>query len=1033
MLNDKMQKTVITELKYNQADLDNLDMDGYLIVLKGNIYTINVHDHSKENIEKAFGLARMLCQTYPGMSDIFFEEDGKPRDMYLDPEYPTRIFNALANFESVPRLLFGTVEEGGGPNGFDLTFYNDSSYDIARSPEMRQLVGSGILKQFNDIIINDKTYSVDDLKNTFSQSTQRGGIPERVYHGTIEQYLPDIIRKGLRQVAANSSFPNVTNDGCVFFTSQFTTADDYARYAVSMFGKNNGGATSRRVVVEIDGNKLDPNKILLDWDAANQYTTDSAESSPYDNIMPSDSNPLFKGDVLRNSDRNADKSVKFGYKGVVMPAAITKVYVYDGRKYNAHTPQEYLQQTSQGTNEATIHDSGLYVPDNFDSLPNPVKLYHSTDDYGLASMLIDGEMVPIKRNGDSTGELWFSIKPQGYCGNCLITIEVPKADFENGHFRFMNEIHVTLPYKETLPLSAYNFRVEKINGVNLADWFEISKTPDDVSEFVQWIGKAADFDPTYCYSANSLILRNYFPYGNLRDEGWLEESVDNEVEPQDIDMKQFKPRKTLHPKIWVNDKLNSRVRLRLLDIADDFIKEMAVDWVKPEDIVFTGSLANYNWSKYSDIDLHIMMDYSKVHDKKEMVEDYFSSKKEMWTSEHPNLKIYGFPVEVYVEDTANDNPSSGVYSLEKNEWLVEPNDFQDAKVNEKLVTTKAAQFINQADELIDKLNKEDVEPRAEKLTKQLEALFRKLKNLRAEGLANGGEMSSGNIIWKICRRMGCIENIWKAINSAYDRIYSLKEGISVHGILLMEGMWDKDCRGWLNIGIIKGWSARMNGKDTYLMVDPNAPELEDRSMFRSKYTAWSSKPEGEERDCGAPPTYYLQWLDIYPEYRDTYYGEVFLGKRRDTPEDKQRHDEFLSKLFISGDEVILHHDSSRRITDGVISYGHGMNGYSNNSDVGVYFWGSRQSGSDPSNGSSYTYWCKVPLKEVYDFDVNPDRLTLRQALSKYGYAGQSWRRTPSAICVNTYNNTPIWFITDKQTGKCYNAKWEEIEPPINLH
>lgn len=1020
---------MLTELKYNQSDIDSLDMDGYLIVFRGNVYTINIHDHSEANIKKAFDLARMLCQTYTGMSDIFFEKNGQPREIYLDPENPGRILNALANFESVPRLLFGTVEEGDGPNGYDLTFYNDDNYDVARSPEMRQLVGSGILNRFNDIIINDTAYTAEELKQQFANPVRRDGIPEKVYHGTVEKYIADIIRKGLRQVGANSSFPAVTNDGCVFFTSLFATAAEYARHAAAMFGKSNNGETSRRAVIEIDGNKLDPNKILLDWDAANSYSADSAENSPYDNIKPTDQNSRFKGNVLRNSDRNADKSLKFGYNGIVMPAAITKVYVYDGSRYIAYTPEEYLQQLSRNTNEATFRD-GRYAPDDFDSLPDPVKLYHSTNEYGLADMLRDGEMIPVRRNGDSTGELWFSTKPQGYCGNCLISIQVPKSDFENGHFRFMNERHVTLPFKETLPLSAYSFKVEVINGVKLSDWFEISKTPNDISEFMKWIGTAADFDPTNCYSSNGLILRNYFPYGNLKDEGWIEESVNNEVEAKDIDMKQFQPRKTLHPKIWVNDKLNSRVRLRLLDIADDFIKEMAVDWIKPEDIVFTGSLANYNWSKYSDIDLHIMMDYSKVHDKKEMVEDYFSAKKEMWLNEHPNLKIYGFPVEVYVEDTANDNPSSGVYSLEKNEWIVEPDDFQDAKVNEKSVTTKAAQFINDADKLIDKLDKETVEPHAEKLTKQLEALFKKLRNLRAEGLASGGEMSSGNIIWKICRRMGCIEKIWKAINSAYDRIYSIKEGFNFHGTLLTEGMWDKDCRGWLNIGIIKGWCARISGTDTYLMVDPKAPEMEDRYLFRDKYTAWSSKPEGEERDCGTPPTYYLQYLEIYPEYRDTYYGEVFLGKRRDTDEDKRKHEEFLSKLYIVGNEVILHHDSSRKIENGVVSCGHSKNGYSNNSDIGAYFWGSPKSGSDPSNVATYTYYCKVPVKDIYDFDVNVDRLTLTQALSKYGYAGQTWGRTPSAICVNSYRSTPIWFIQDRRNGKCYDKDWNEIKSPI---
>lgn len=70
----------------------------------------------------------------------------------------------------------------------------------------------------------------------------------------------------------------------------------------------------------------------------------------------------------------------------------------------------------------------------------------------------------------------------------------------------------------------------------------------------------------------------------------------NEIEAKDVNLSSFKVKKELNPKFWPNGKLNSRVRLRLMDIADDFVKELAVNWVKPKDVIFTGSAANYNWS-----------------------------------------------------------------------------------------------------------------------------------------------------------------------------------------------------------------------------------------------------------------------------------------------------------------------------------------------------------------------------------------------------------------------------------------------------
>ena len=74
-----------------------------------------------------------------------------------------------------------------------------------------------------------------------------------------------------------------------------------------------------------------------------------------------------------------------------------------------------------------------------------------------------------------------------------------------------------------------------------------------------------------------------------------------------LDLSSFKPQKELNPKIWVKGLLNSRVRLRLLDIADDFINTLPISHSLVDDIILTGSLANYNWSRYSDFDLHILL------------------------------------------------------------------------------------------------------------------------------------------------------------------------------------------------------------------------------------------------------------------------------------------------------------------------------------------------------------------------------------------------------------------------------------------
>lgn len=249
----------------------------------------------------------------------------------------------------------------------------------------------------------------------------------------------------------------------------------------------------------------------------------------------------------------------------------------------------------------------------------------------------------------------------------------------------------------------------------------------------------------------------------------------NEIEAKDINLSSFETKDELHPKIWVNNMLNSRVRLRLLDIVKDYLDNLAISWVEPEDIVLTGSIANYNWSKYSDIDIHIMMDYKKIYNKTEFVEDYFKTKKDLWSQTHNDLNIYGFPIEIFVEDINDKGTTTGLYSLESNKWLIKPKYIEDGLKNKEYIKKTAAKLINQIDNIETKLKKETDTHKIEKLCIKIKKLWDKIKGLRKEGLKSKyKEMSSGNIIYKILRRTNYLDKIWEIINTTYDKINTIK-------------------------------------------------------------------------------------------------------------------------------------------------------------------------------------------------------------------------------------------------------------------
>lgn len=238
----------------------------------------------------------------------------------------------------------------------------------------------------------------------------------------------------------------------------------------------------------------------------------------------------------------------------------------------------------------------------------------------------------------------------------------------------------------------------------------------------------------------------------------------------------FDVRKDLNSRVWQDNVMNSRVRLRLLDIADEFIEFLNVNWVKPKDVILTGSLANYNWSKYSDFDLHVLMDFEKVDKRTDFVKEYFDSKKTLWNEQHSHLKIYGFPVELYVQDINEEHTASGIYSLYKNEWIKEPerDELMSVKLDKSSIKNKTVKFVKEIDKLDTSFKKEKDEHKIETLSDKIKATWDKLKRTRKEALKNGNELTIGNLVWKALRRLGYIEKLLDLKYQTYDKIKTIK-------------------------------------------------------------------------------------------------------------------------------------------------------------------------------------------------------------------------------------------------------------------
>jgi len=235
------------------------------------------------------------------------------------------------------------------------------------------------------------------------------------------------------------------------------------------------------------------------------------------------------------------------------------------------------------------------------------------------------------------------------------------------------------------------------------------------------------------------------------------EFVQNDFEP----IKSFYLKDELNPVVWNGFKINPVIRKKLLKIAKDFYKNTDLK-ASIKDIILIGSLSNYNWSEYSDFDLHIVVDFNDINKDKELVSNITTNAKKNWNDEH-DIKISGFEVEVYIQDIDEAPITTGSFSLMKNKWIIKP----EKKIfspDEENIRLKAEELM----QTIDELEKEDMP--YNKFEKKLNKVWNKVKDFRKKGLlTDDGELSTGNLIFKLLRRNGYISKIVKLKKIAYDK------------------------------------------------------------------------------------------------------------------------------------------------------------------------------------------------------------------------------------------------------------------------
>jgi len=219
----------------------------------------------------------------------------------------------------------------------------------------------------------------------------------------------------------------------------------------------------------------------------------------------------------------------------------------------------------------------------------------------------------------------------------------------------------------------------------------------------------------------------------------------------------FEPHSTLNPRLWHNNELDKDVESALIKIAQDFKKFIDVPF-DVVDVRITGGQVSYFYTRHSDLDLHLIADFSTVKCDREAAE-LFDAKRLLYKEKY-SITVKGIPVELYVEDL--DHPAvSAAYSIQSRSWITQPKKdlgpFDIDKIER--LSTVWGEIIQHS------LRSKNI-----KTARKTLDLLRKFRHL---GLKIHGEYSTANLVYKTLRNSDLIRNLQNFIDFEHEKNLSV--------------------------------------------------------------------------------------------------------------------------------------------------------------------------------------------------------------------------------------------------------------------
>jgi hypothetical protein len=330
----------VNELLASSDNFSNDIESTYFVIYKDKVYIFDYTD--KDFIQKTAKFFHFL------IDEGVIDETGRIKYYInnLDFDSANDFFSTFLNN---PKIVSGTFYI----NKFNKKIPNDVIIAEFHMNKYRDIRISDVLKKFIKFLpfleyfeIEKVIYHRDDIIKEFGKNfNSQIKIPKILYHGTSSEFISDILKKGIIPSSKNSIF-QIENKDYIYLTTSFNIAEFYSNASTA----RDYNLKTSEVVLEIDSNRIDKDKIVFDYDfyrhfvgKGNKIFNQIAKNF---GVEPDENSKLS---YTNKFDKNmGGEFAKFGYDGIILPTKINKIHfkTYEGWKVFTVTEfKEFMKTT----------------------------------------------------------------------------------------------------------------------------------------------------------------------------------------------------------------------------------------------------------------------------------------------------------------------------------------------------------------------------------------------------------------------------------------------------------------------------------------------------------------------------------------------------------------------------------------------------------------------------------------------------------------------------------------------------------------